>query len=103
MLDDALAVPVFEVSLRFEEEPTEGACEAHIEGSERLAEIRDDVASEGLAGRRCAFGEEEKLSAVVGGTFAAENAGIRSPVDRLTIDDGELANLEGFGQTETVL
>jgi len=61
------------------------------------------VSGKRLARRRGAFCQEKQLRAVVGGAFAAKDAGIRPPVDRFTVNDGELANLEGFGQTETVL
>jgi hypothetical protein len=61
------------------------------------------VTREGFARGRSAFGQDEQFRAVVGGTFAVKDTGIGSPVDRFSIDDGELANLEGFGQTETVL
>ena len=98
MLGDTLAVPIVKVAFGFDEEAAEGAGEAHIERCEGVAECGHDVPCEGIARRRCAFGEEEELRAVVGGTFAVEDSGVRSPVDRFTIDDGELANLEGFGQ-----
>ena len=49
--------------------------------------------------RRCgSFGNDEQLCAVVGGTLAVENPGVRPPVNRLVINYRELANLEWFGQ-----
>ena len=63
-----------------------------------MAEGRNDVTGEGIAGGRRTFGEEKQLRAVTGGTLTVKDAGIRSTIDRLTIDDGKLANLKEFGQ-----
>lgn len=98
VLGNALAVPVFERVFGFDEEAAERAGQAHIEAGEGVPERGDHVAGEGFARGRRAFGKDEQLCAVVGGAFAVEDSGVRPPVDRLSINDGELANLEGFGQ-----
>ncbi len=98
VLGDALAVPIGQVAVRVSKQTPERASEAHIQASERVADGGDDVAGERLTRGRGAFGKDEQFRAVVGGTFAVEDPGVGSPVDRFVIDDRELANLEWLGQ-----